>query len=159
MSNPFDAIQAPVRDLHHQAGWLGTVVNYVPAETEDPDWFDDTGGGDSGWDDDGGEVVTIRVETSTAPSVIRGAGGREITGDAVITVDPTEHPAGKDGYTNGEGTDKRATEIVDGVPEGGYGDDYGTSYGAESLEGTRYVVTRVEDPHNGLLVLQAELQT
>ena len=140
MSNPFDAIQAPVRDLHQQAGWPGTIYSYTPDDSGGGNWYDDTGGGDSGWVEHS-ESLTIRVETSTSPSVLRGAGGREITGDAAITVDPTDHSGGEDAFTNGEGADKRATEIVD------------------EDSGKRYKATRVEDEHNGLLIIQAELLT
>ena len=142
MGNPFDAIQSPIRSLHQQAGWQGTVYNYTPAESDgsSSDWVDDSGGSDEGWDESS-TSVTIRVETGTAPDVIRGAGGREITGDATITVDPSEHPDGEDGFTNGQGDQNRATEIVD----------------EDSNE--RYQVNRVMDEHSGLLLLDCELQT
>ena len=138
MSNPFDAIQAPVRDLHQQAGWPGTVCSYTPDYSGDGSWWDDTGGGDDGWIEDS-ETVTIRVETSTSPSVVRGAGGREITGDAAITVDPTEHSGGADAFTAGDGDDRKATEVLDEDSD------------------KRYRTTRVDDEHAGVLVLDCEL--
>ena len=138
MSNPFDAIQAPVRDLHQQAGWPGTVYTYTPDDSGGGEWYDDTGGGDDGWIEDK-ETATIRVETSTSPSVVRGAGGREITGDAAITVDPTEHSGGADAFTAGDGADEKATEIVDEDSD------------------KRYRTTRVDDEHSGVLVLDCEL--
>lgn len=141
MSNPFDAIQAPVRQLHQQAGWSGWAINYAPDGSGGGSWYDDTGGSDSGWIDDGGEPITIRVETGTAPDVIRNAGGREITGDATITVDPSEHPGGHEAFTNGAGENNRATEIVD------------------EDSGERYQVNRVLDEHSGLLLLDCELLT
>ena len=138
MSDPFDAIQGPVRDLHQQAGWPGTIYSYTPDDSGDGSWYDDTGGGDDGWIEDS-ETVTIRVETSTSPSVTRNAGGREITGDAAITVDLTEHSSGAAAFTNGDGVDERATEIVD------------------EDSGTRYRTTRVDDDHSGVLVLDCEV--
>jgi hypothetical protein len=138
MSNPFDAIQPPVRDLHQQAGWPGTVYSYTPDDSGGGEWYDDTGGGDGGWIENN-ETVTIRVETSTSPSVIRGAGGREITGDAAITVDPTEHSGGADAFTAGDGDDRKATEVLDGDSD------------------KRYRTTRVNDEHTGVLVLDCEL--
>lgn len=140
-SGPFGAIQGHVSDLHQQAGWPGTAINYQPASDGSGDWFDDTGGGDDGWVDDGGEPITIRVDIGTAPDVIRRSGGREITGDATVTVDPSDHPAGNDGFTNGNGTDRKATEIVD--EDSGY----------------RYRVNRVMDEHHGLLLLDCDLLT
>ena len=140
MSNPFDAIQDNIRDLHQQAGWQGAIYTYSPADT-DGEWWEDGGGttGD-GWNETT-EPATIRVQFGTAPSVVRGAGGREITGDATITVDPSEHPGGEAAYTNGDGEDNRATEIVD------------------EDSGKRYRVLRVEDEHSGVLLLDAELLT
>lgn len=144
MSNPFDSIQAPVRGLHEQAGWPGQVHSFTPADEDDGgEWWDDSGGstGD-GWDEHT-EDVTIRVSFGTSPAVIRGAGGREITGDAAITVDPSEHPGDKAAFTAGAGESVRATEITD----------------LEGDQQPRYRVLRVENPHNGLLILDAELLT
>ena len=140
MPNPFDAIQAPVRDLHQQAGWPGTVYTYTPDDSGEGSWYDDTGGSDDGWIEDS-ETVTIRVETSTSPSVVRSAGGREITSDAAITVNPTEHSGGTDAFTAGDGDDRKATEILD------------------EDSGKRYRTTRVNDEHIGVLVLDCELLT
>ncbi|MDL5361353.1 hypothetical protein [Halalkalicoccus sp. NIPERK01] len=140
-SGPFDAIQSPVRNLHQQAGWPGTVYNHAPADDGSGDWYDDSGGGDDGWIEDDGVSLTIRVEVGTAPNIIRSSGGREITGDATVTVDPTDHPDGKGAFTNGNATDRKATEIVD------------------EDSGDRYRVLRVMDEHNGVLLLDCDLLT
>lgn len=141
-SGPFDAMQGPLRELHQMAGWSGTAINYSPSGTTNPPWYDDTGGGDAGWDADGGVSITIRLIFGTAPRTSRGTGGgREITGDAEIAVDPSEHPAGKGGFTAGEGEENRATEIVD------------------EDSGQRYRVLRVDDEHSGILVLDVEQLT
>lgn len=137
-TGPFDEIQEPVRDVHHQAGWPGTVYSYTPAGSGTGEWYDDTGGGDEGWTSDGGVAVTIRVETSTAPSSERGPSGRVVEGDAVVIVDPTEHPGGKAAFTDGAGEDERATEVVD------------------EASGQRYRALRVVDEHTGVLLLDSE---
>ena len=142
-SGPFDAIQGPIRRLHEMRSWEGEVVNYAPASGSGGEWWEDTSGSGSGWSDDGGETVSIYVETTTAPKPIRGPGGREITGDASITVNPADHPGGKSGFTAGAGEENRATEIVDS------GGDHQP----------RYKVVRVADERNGVLILDCELLT
>lgn len=138
-SGPFDDIPRHVQGLHQQAGWPGTVYNYTPVDTTSGgNWYDDTGGGDEGWESDGGEAVTIRIETDVAPEVVRGAGGRVIEGDVIVVVDPSDHSAGKAGFTDGKGEDARATEIVD------------------EDSGERYRVLRVIDQHTGILRLDSE---
>lgn len=136
-SGPFDAIQGPVRQLHEMRSWPGTAHTYTPADS-DGEWWEDGGGttGD-GWNETD-QPVDIAVDFGTAPSVVRGPGGREITGDAAVTVDPSDHPGGEAAFQNGGGDGNRATEITDGD------------------SGTRYRVLRVEDDHSGVLILDCE---
>lgn len=132
-SGPFAQIQADIRDLLHQSGWDGTVYNYTQDTSGGGDWYDDTGGGDAGWVEDSGTAITIRVEWGTAPEEVVDGSGREILGDAVIAVDPTEAT-----FTDGGGEDDRASEIVD------------------EDSGTRYRILRIRDEHHGVLILDCE---
>lgn len=131
-SGPFADLPEHVRDLHHQAGWPGVVYNYT-ADTTAGNWHDDTGGTDSGWTEDSGTAITIRIEWPTAPDAARDASGRDVIGDALIDVDPTEAT-----FSDGEGEDERASELVD------------------SDSGARYRVLRVRDEHTGVLRLDCK---
>ena len=157
MSNPFDALAGPVRDLHEQASWPGVVLNFAPAADDTAEWYDDTGGSDAGWNDDGGESVAVRVEFGSQPRTVRGAGGYEITGDAAITVNPTDHSRGRAGFTAGAGDDNRATEILDDPT--GYDYNYDGDYDGIPGRVRHYRVLRVANPHHGLLVLDCEALT
>lgn len=133
MPNPFDAIQAPIRDLHQQAGWSGTVYSYSPDGSSGGDWYDET---TDGWVENS-ETATIRVERGgrTAAFTQTTEGGVEIEADVVIVVDPTEvseivEPGG----------DRPASEIVD--PAG--------------PTDTRYKTVRVDDDGSGLYLVQCE---
>lgn len=139
-TNPFQQTQATT-DLHHTLGWPGIVYNDT-GSTDSGDWV--TRSAEENDFDDGTEI-TIRIEWPRNPKERRDASGREIWGDCVIIVDPSEAT-----FTAGT-EDMDASEIVD--VRKGYGMTYGTSYGGPTQ---RYRVLRVRDSHTGLLRLDCE---
>ncbi len=120
-----------IRDLHHRAGWSATAYNDA-GNTESGDWVDRSSDTN---DYDDGTAITIRIEWGPEAQESRGASGREITGDAVIVVDPDEAT-----FTAGD-EETQATEIVD----------------QDSKK--RYRVLRVMDQQTGVLRLDCKRQT
>jgi hypothetical protein len=136
MTNPFDAIKAPVRNLHKQRSHTGTLINYEePTDPDSDDWYDE-GSTDSNPAELPAETVAIYVERSEQASTRYGGGGIEIEADVVIVVDPTE----PDGPLVGADEDRPASEIVDPTDS----------------PSTRYRVMRVVDDGSGVVLLDAE---
>lgn len=106
MANPFDQIQAPVKELHTLAAFPATAYNDANSPESD-DWVDRSAETD---DFDAGTDCTIRIEWSRSPDEVRDASGREVFGDVTIVVDPDDAE-----FTAGD-EDTLATEVVDGRP-------------------------------------------
>lgn len=112
MANPFDQIQPPVKELHHQAAFPAKAYNDANSPESD-DWVDRSREDD---DFDDGTDCHIRLEWSRSPDEVRDASGREILGEVTAVVDPDEAT-----FTAGD-EDTLATEVVDERP--GHGERY-----------------------------------
>lgn len=140
-TNPFAAIEGPVRDLHQEASWAGRVYTQH-REGE-------TAGGRAAWSDPDTQDASIRIEwPQSRPNAATSGAGQELEGDAVIQIDASE------------------VAVSDGSEMGGaYGDTYGTIYASSELRasiiedlrnGKRYRVLRVRDENYGILTCDVE---
>jgi hypothetical protein len=127
-TNPFDAMDAPVKELHHTRAHTGDLVTYVDSGYDPEPYEDDS----LAWDANDPEPIDIVIERSSVD--VRYGGGIEVEEDAVITIDPAE-------LTNeviGGGRSRPASEIVDRRTE------------------TRYRVVSAEYDGGGLRLLQCK---